>query len=107
MIKIKRMEQSEIEMFKKYLGGDTGTIIEFPHCDDLQDVIKKNFRIYEESEDENLQNLNDMIYFVFGSFDIIGYIGLYASAGIALWSMVVYLRQAWPEMRGDESAESE
>jgi CDP-diacylglycerol--glycerol-3-phosphate 3-phosphatidyltransferase len=37
----------------------------------------------------------------FGAFAIIGYLGLYASAGLALWSMWVYLKQAWPEMRGD------
>ena len=43
----------------------------------------------------------------FGGFAIIGYIGLYASAGIALWSMVVYLRQAWPEMRGVKHADSD
>jgi CDP-diacylglycerol--glycerol-3-phosphate 3-phosphatidyltransferase len=42
-----------------------------------------------------------------GAFSIIGYLGLYASAGIALWSMFVYLKQAWPEMRGDKSIESD
>ena len=36
-----------------------------------------------------------------------GYLGLYASAGIALWSMVVYLKQAWPEMTGADKAESD
>ena len=41
----------------------------------------------------------------FGGLAIVGYIGLYVSAGIALWSMVVYLKQAWPEMRGTQSAE--
>ena len=34
----------------------------------------------------------------FGGLAIIGYLGLYASAGIALWSMVVYLKQAWPSL---------
>ena len=43
----------------------------------------------------------------FGAFAIIGYLGLYASAGLALWSMWVYLKQAWPEMRGDKDSESE
>jgi CDP-diacylglycerol--glycerol-3-phosphate 3-phosphatidyltransferase len=43
----------------------------------------------------------------FGGFAIIGYFGLYVSAGIALWSMVVYLKQAWPEMRGTSSAETD
>jgi CDP-diacylglycerol--glycerol-3-phosphate 3-phosphatidyltransferase len=42
-----------------------------------------------------------------GGFAIVGYIGLYASAGIALWSMVVYLKQAWPEMRGSKSTETD
>lgn len=42
-----------------------------------------------------------------GAFAVIGYLGLYASAGIALWSMVVYLKQAWPEMRGSSALESE
>jgi CDP-diacylglycerol--glycerol-3-phosphate 3-phosphatidyltransferase len=42
-----------------------------------------------------------------GAFAVIGYLGLYASAGIALWSMVVYLKQAWPEMRGSTALESE
>jgi CDP-diacylglycerol--glycerol-3-phosphate 3-phosphatidyltransferase len=43
----------------------------------------------------------------FGAFAIIGYMGLYASAGLALWSMWVYLKQAWPEMRGDKVSEPE
>jgi CDP-diacylglycerol--glycerol-3-phosphate 3-phosphatidyltransferase len=43
----------------------------------------------------------------FGVFAIIGYLGLYASAGLALWSMWVYLKQAWPEMRGDKVSEPE
>jgi CDP-diacylglycerol--glycerol-3-phosphate 3-phosphatidyltransferase len=43
----------------------------------------------------------------FGTFAIIGYLGLYASAGLALWSMWVYLMQAWPEMRGDKVSEPE
>ena len=42
-----------------------------------------------------------------GGFAIIGYIGLYASAGLALWSMFDYLKQAWPEMRGSRNPESE
>jgi hypothetical protein len=42
-----------------------------------------------------------------GIFQDIGYLGLYASAGIALWSMVVYLKQAWPEMTGADKAESD
>ena len=42
-----------------------------------------------------------------GAFSIIGYLGLYASAGIALWSMFIYLKQAWPEMRGDKIIESD
>ena len=42
----------------------------------------------------------------FGAFAVIGYLGLYASAGLALWSMLVYLKQAWPEMRGGNTAES-
>jgi CDP-diacylglycerol--glycerol-3-phosphate 3-phosphatidyltransferase len=43
----------------------------------------------------------------FGALAIIGYLGLYASAGLALWSMWVYLKQAWPEMRGEKDTESE
>ena len=43
----------------------------------------------------------------FGAFAIIGYLGLYASAGLALWSMWVYFKQAWPEMRGDKVSEPE
>jgi CDP-diacylglycerol--glycerol-3-phosphate 3-phosphatidyltransferase len=43
----------------------------------------------------------------FGAFAVIGYLGLYASAGIALWSMFIYLKQAWPEMRGDKSIGSD
>ena len=43
----------------------------------------------------------------FGVFAVIGYLGLYASAGIALWSMLVYLKQAWPEMRGVKHADSD
>lgn len=42
-----------------------------------------------------------------GIFQYIGYLGLYASAGIALWSMVVYLKQAWPEMTGADKSESD
>ena len=36
----------------------------------------------------------------FGVIAVVGYMGLYASAGIAIWSMVLYLKQAWPEMQG-------
>ena len=43
----------------------------------------------------------------FGALAIIGYLGLYVSAGLALWSMWVYLKQAWPEMRGEKDTESE
>lgn len=34
-------------------------------------------------------------------FSVLGYIGIYASAGLALWSMVVYLKQAWSQMQGE------
>ena len=43
----------------------------------------------------------------FGALAVIGYLGLYVSAGLALWSMWVYLKQAWPEMRGEKDTESE
>jgi len=42
-----------------------------------------------------------------GGFAVIGYLGLYASASLALWSMFVYLKQAWPEMRGSLNSESD
>ena len=34
-------------------------------------------------------------------FSVLGYIAIYASAGLALWSMVVYLKQAWSQMQGE------
>ena len=34
-------------------------------------------------------------------FSVLGYITIYASAGLALWSMVVYLKQAWSQMQGE------
>jgi CDP-diacylglycerol--glycerol-3-phosphate 3-phosphatidyltransferase len=34
-------------------------------------------------------------------FSVLGYIGIYTSAGLALWSMVVYLKQAWSQMQGE------
>jgi CDP-diacylglycerol--glycerol-3-phosphate 3-phosphatidyltransferase len=33
------------------------------------------------------------------TFLVIGYIGIYASAGLALWSMLVYLKQSWSQMQ--------
>lgn len=42
-----------------------------------------------------------------GALAIIGYLGLYISAGLALWSMWVYLKQALPEMRGEKDIDSE
>jgi len=40
-------------------------------------------------------------------FAVIGYLGIYASAGLALWSMIVYLKQAWPQMQGGQSTDSD
>ena len=33
----------------------------------------------------------------------VGFVLLYVSAGLTLWSMVIYLRAAWPAMQKDES----
>ncbi len=33
---------------------------------------------------------------------MLGYVALYAAAALTLWSMIVYLRAAWPEMRATE-----
>jgi CDP-diacylglycerol--glycerol-3-phosphate 3-phosphatidyltransferase len=43
----------------------------------------------------------------FGALAIIGCLGLYISAGLALWSMWVYFKQALPEMRGEKDIDSE
>ena len=32
---------------------------------------------------------------------VIGFVGLYAAAALTLWSMVIYLRAAWPELTRD------
>jgi len=32
----------------------------------------------------------------------IGYVALYAAAGLTLWSMIIYLRAAWPELMAEE-----
>jgi len=34
------------------------------------------------------------------AFLIIGYMAIYAAAVLALWSMVVYIKQAWPQLQG-------
>lgn len=36
----------------------------------------------------------------------LGYIALYSAAALTLWSMILYLRAAWPFMRGTVSADS-
>ena len=33
----------------------------------------------------------------------LGYVALYAAAGLTLWSMIIYLRAAWPELMAEES----
>lgn len=35
---------------------------------------------------------------------ILGYITLYAAAGLTLWSMVMYLQAAWPSLKADVQA---
>ncbi len=32
----------------------------------------------------------------------LGYVTLYVAAGLTLWSMIIYLRAAWPELMADE-----
>ena len=38
----------------------------------------------------------------FPSWQLLGYATLYVAAGLTLWSMVVYLRAAWPELMNDD-----
>lgn len=34
---------------------------------------------------------------------VIGFISLYIAAGLTLWTMVAYLKIAWPELMGNKS----
>ncbi|WP_078085578.1 CDP-diacylglycerol--glycerol-3-phosphate 3-phosphatidyltransferase [Microbulbifer mangrovi] len=42
----------------------------------------------------------------FPVMETIGYILLYVAAALTLWTMVVYLRAAWPALTGDETGKS-
>lgn len=39
------------------------------------------------------------------TWKLIGYVALYAAAGLTLWSMIIYLKAAWPELMSKESQE--
>lgn len=40
------------------------------------------------------------------AMESIGYILLYIAAGLTLWTMILYVRAAWPTLMGDDSSES-
>ncbi|MBR9911510.1 MAG: CDP-diacylglycerol--glycerol-3-phosphate 3-phosphatidyltransferase [Gammaproteobacteria bacterium] len=38
----------------------------------------------------------------FPTWKLLGYVTLYVAAGLTLWSMIIYLRAAWPELMAEE-----
>ena len=60
MIEVSPMDQGEIEMFKGFLGDQTGTIITFPKSSFLKNEIKKQF--YEAKDIKQTNQRLDCIF---------------------------------------------